>query len=721
VARLRARNEITEIRANALKLDRSETAFFLNRVMELNLTEENIAALETRTEGWLSGLQLAALAVRDMQTSGESRDVDGFVREFSGTHRYIFDFLAEEVLRLLPPDIRSFLIRTSVLKRLCAPLCGALTGRAGSADLLRQLAGKNLFLQALDTGGTWYRYHELFADFLKSNLTGEEEAGLHLAAAGWLGENNFLEEAVDHALSSGDFGEAAGMIVSAADEVIRRGSFATLQNWIRALPDGTVHSSCGLSILAGFLCIFANRYEEAEAYGEAAAKLIDDTIPPSVRGRLKSLQAHFKLCSADSESSARLSREALDCLAADDFFFRDLTTNLLGQSLELRGDLRSAVEAYLGAVAGKPDGAERGANIITLINLVFLLNRLGRRSEALAVCRDCDMNASTGGGPGFIGDALCLGLGLLSLEVNDLDKAYSQILRALALSEQANIVDGIVWGRYILSIILLARGETDKALGIIRAAGKLPTSGAPHRGWFLALELEAALRTGDTAAARQLADPKRLVSFGVPDYWNDPPYLSYCRFLISEGRLADAAPILLELGRSAEAGGRNRTLISVWLLKARVEQASGRDRDALGLVQRALKLASPEGYVRAFADEMPGLLPLFEKMRETDPRFTDAVMAAHRAEKVVSQTGSTGRSVPSFHGTRGEPPVEPLTERELDVLRLVANGLSNAGIAEALFVSVGTVKKHLNNIFGKLDAGNRTQAVVRARELNLIV
>jgi LuxR family maltose regulon positive regulatory protein len=700
--------------------------------MGLNLSEESVAALESRTEGWVAGLQLAALALRAMSSLPTQRGVADFLRDFGGTHRYVIDYLAEEVLRQQSEEMRTFLHQTAILDRLCAPLCDELTGRDDSEAILRRLEAENLFLIPLDVRREWYRYHHLFADFLRTELDEKQQPTLHLRAAHWLMEKDLWVEAANHALASGEMQEAAGIIALGAAGAVRSASFVTLLSWLEALPDELVRANGELATHKGFLLFLRNDHATAAIYADAAGKSLPLDAPSPSRGRLLSLQVHVAMWESDLDSVVELSRAALRHLGDEDYFFRDLTFNVLGQSLEMQGDVAAAVDVYREAVQiGRRAGGQQSA-LVSLTNWVFALNELGRRREAVALCEQVlsESRAQRGGASPLI-DGLDLGWGLLSCEANELDRARRQALRALALCERVNIVDGILWAQHILTRVHLAGGEVESALDVIQEARRLATSGKPHEGWVFSLEAEINLRRGNVAEAVRWAKASNLTPADTPHHWTEFLYFTYVRLLLAQDRLEEAGTLLATIERSAQEGQRRRKLITVYLLQALLLRAQGDEVQALSRVEGALRLAAPEDYYRVFLDEGPVISELLPRVAHGAPEFVSRLMQAFQAQTAArGAIGPEDSIEPVCVRTKREPSpiashdketlVEPLSERELQVLRLVARGLSNREIAQALVVTVGTVKKHLNNIFGKLSVKSRTQAVARARDLALL-
>jgi LuxR family maltose regulon positive regulatory protein len=371
--RLRVRRQVAEICENDLRFTLEESAAFLHQALGMDLDRPLIAALEARTEGWIAGLQLAALS---MCCQPDDR-ISAFVQDFGGSHRHNIDYLADEVLSRQDHELRCFLCQTSILTRLSASLCDAVTGRSDSREVLRQLEQSNLFLVPLDGHREWYRYHRLFADFLRTELDVKTQSLLHKKAASWLESHKLLPEAVDHAMASGDLELAARMVSLASAGAMASGSLVTLQGWLDALPRDVVGSHADLATVQSFLLFFGGRISEAVYYGEAAERSMPPGASPSIRGRLLSMKAHLALCADDQDSADRFAREALTCLEDDDAVFRNLTVNLLGQALEAKGDVAAAVEVYRQAAPRRRRiGREVGAMVV-ITNLVLALNELG--------------------------------------------------------------------------------------------------------------------------------------------------------------------------------------------------------------------------------------------------------------------------------------------------------------------------------------------------------
>jgi LuxR family maltose regulon positive regulatory protein len=704
LSRLRARNQLIEVRQDDLRLTSSEAREFMSHSMEMNLSSHQIEMLEKRTEGWVAGLQLAAISLRNKE------DIDEFIQTFSGSHRFVIDYLADEVVATQSSEVKEFLRKTSILDRLNASLCDEITGQKDSKEILRYLEENNLFLIPLDEKREWFRYHHLFLDYLRSDLESSEIPSLHIKASQWFMSNGLYSEAVKHAINSGDDEQAINAISQAAPIAIEQATFSSLLGWFNELPDQIVQDNGVLSLYKSFTLFFTQSYRQAIPYAQSA----QDNFPPnsssSLFGKLLCLQAHLALFQNDLKTVIKFSREALEYLSDEDTFFRNLTLNLLGQVLEMKSDVESAADVYRqGFDAGYQTG-ERMGTMVVFTNLVYSLNELGRLKEAIELCQrvDSEIGQETFAGE-TVANVINLSRSLLSFEINQLEIARKEAQMALEALTRSGISQGISLAQYILARIHLNNHEWDELSDLTRQgiqhAAQTGTA-QTHGTWFSALEAQASLLRGDLADVTQWVESSGYTPQDAPHHWAEQPYFTYVRYLLAQDRLGDAQLLLNTMETSAVNGNRQRKLITIYLLMALIDEVQDNRSSALLRLERALSIAAPQGYLRACLDEGATILNLLPEIRHLAPEFVD---------KLLVKTPSNGS--PSL---RIEHSYVSLSEREVEVLRLVSRGYSNRQIAEALFVTLGTVKKHLNNIFGKLQVQNRTQAVARARELKLL-
>jgi LuxR family maltose regulon positive regulatory protein len=704
LSRLRARNQLLELRQSDLSMKAQETSLFLKQSMGLTLTEQQVEDLEARTEGWVAGLQLAALSLKGKD------DIDDFIRAFGGSHRYIIDYLADEVFSQLPEDQRTFLIKTAILERFTAQLCDLITGRSDSEAVLRDLEDANLFLVSLDDRREWYRYHHLFLDYLRTVSDMPDEAELHKKAASWYLDHHIYSPAVKHAVMSQDTETAVQAISRAAPIAIQQAAFSNLFNWLAELPDQVVRENGELALYKSFALFLTQSYNDALPYALAAQENLAQDASSSLQGILMSLQAHMALYEGRNDDVIRLSRDALEYLDEGDYFFRNLTFNVLGQILETKGDVISAAEIYQQAFTLGSQSTDYMGTLVVFTNLVFSLNELGQREKAISICQEFQDEIGDQVLSGqTLSDVVSLSWSLLSYEADQLELASQQAQRALDTLERVGISQGISWAQYVLALTHFASGELDAMQELTHAgiqhAFRTGTQKV-HGAWFTALEARASLRQGDIAAAQHWAEKSGYSPQDNPHHWLEHPYFTYTRLLLAQDRLAEARTLLNRMETNAQQGGRLRKLITINLLNALADSMEGNDQQIITRLETAVDLAAPQDYRRAFLDEGPRLLALLPGVRHIAPQFIDQLLG------IAQPVG--------LSSTKSDELIESLTEREQEILQLVARGLSNREIADALFITLGTVKKHLNNIFSKLDVKSRTQAVARGVELHLL-
>jgi LuxR family maltose regulon positive regulatory protein len=712
--RLRVRDQLVELREEDLRFTADEATAFLNQTLGLTLDPQIVNALEARTEGWIAGLQLAALSMGGRPEEG----IGDFVAAFGGSHRHVIDYLADEVLAQQSAEIQSFLRQTSILDRLTAPLCEALTGRDDSAAILRQLEQSNLFLVPLDERRAWYRYHQLFAEFLRTDLDEASRAGLHLRAARWFESQGLWSESVQHALASGHVEESARAIGLAADSALRSTALITLHEWLDALPDPVVRASAELSTYKGFTLFYRGFQGGAASYAESAASQLNAATPPATSGRLLVLRAHLALSGGSYAEAIGLCRESLARLAEEDHLFRGLTFNLLGQALEWQGEVAAAADAYReGAHTGRRAGDYVGA-LAAQVNLAFALNELGRLQEALALCQDfADEIRGAGSLSPSVG-ACYLAWSWLSYEANELDQARDQAQKALSLAEGTGFSDAILRVRYTLARVHLALGEVDVAREVMQEAYQLMARldlELPQEAWFRSLEAEIHLRLGEIGPAANWAEVSGFGAGDSPGRYDEDAYIAFVRLLVAQGRCEEAVHLLATMENLAGDGRRHRTLITIYLLQARIFQVQGQEGQARERFEMALQLAAPQGYLRAFLEEGELVEALLPQMRRVAPGFCDSLREAFSRQWTPGAGPADGPVA-----AHPSPLVEPLTVRELEILRLIAAGRSNPEIADLLFLSLNTVKWHVKNLYGKLGVSSRVEAAARAQELELL-
>jgi LuxR family transcriptional regulator, maltose regulon positive regulatory protein len=721
LARLHARDQMAKLGASELAFTREEAVAFLKGVMDLDLSSDDVATLEGRTEGWITGLQLAALSMRGRD------DVPDFVESFSGSHRDVLDFLAEEVLERQPEHVREFLLETSILDRLTGPLCDALIGRAYGQAMLEGLERENLFVVALDEERRWYRYHHLFRDFLRGRLMRErpESAGeLHLRASGWYEQSGNLAEAIGHALSAPDYDLAARLIEEDVEGAVERGEGTTALRWLEALPTEAKRLRPRLFVEHAVALVITGRPDDAEPLlkeAERAAE-VGGEEGQFLLGFASAVRSWCARLRGDAPEAVELARRALSLLPDEEAPHRNYAAVRLGDALRAVGDLTAADEAY--AEAAEIDRAARHA-YVRLAGMVMharVRAEQGRLREAdeafqsaLHLLTEAGFELSPAAG------VLHIGRGALLYERNDLDGAERALERGVELAERTGDVSTLVWAYVTLSRNKRARGDEEGALEKARQAERVARDSRADLQIAIALAWMTRLHLarGDLVEAVALEQERAANAENAADAARVVDRLTSARLLYAQGRHREALALLEELGETAEAAGRTGDVIEILALQALALWAGGKKERAVSTLARALALAAPEGYVRTFVDEgavMGDLLSATLEARQKGRTDSLRRVPAHYLRKLLTALERDAADAAS--SAAGLP--EPLSERELEVLRLIASGKSNREISSELFVSVGTVKTHIINLYRKLDAHSRTQALARARELNLL-
>jgi LuxR family maltose regulon positive regulatory protein len=706
LSRLRARGQLADIRQRDLKFTEEETADFLRRTMALELSAADVATVYRRTEGWIAGLQLAALSMQ------RSDDLGRFVANLDGSQRYILDYLVEEVFQRQVPEVQDFLLKTSILDHLTGSLCDAVTGRDDGWQVLLALDHANLFLVRLDESRQWYRYHRLFRDLLRTQRAGLDVVPLHLSAARWYEAHGFLDEAMTHALAAEDWAEVERLSAPASAGAIKNGQLTTLSRWLLSVPDAQVQQRAGLATMKAWAFLSTGQLETAEAAAELAERLLLAGAPTMLRGVLLALRTYVTLARGDVAGTIQLATEALVLLEqGDPYFARGAVLNNLGQAQVAAGDIPAATQTYR-ELLRQSQGVHPLSAVSALSYLADSLDMQGKRNEAMALCRQAlDLCLDARGRPLPPAGLTHVVLGRMCYEGNDLAGARQHVLQGLELAKPLGRATVALAGLIELARLQLATGEGKAAQATIGELRQL----ASQLQWPLvdsevaAAEAEFALRQGDIAVAGRWAETSGLSPADPPTFLREAEYFTYARVLLAQNRPAEARMLLANLESYARSGGLIRSLITVCILQALAQLALGQEEQALVRLEEAVRLAALEGYRRAFLDEGPAVLALLPGVRRVAPVYVDDLLSGAPAEPI--------REMPS---RREQPFVEPLSERELEVLRLMAEGLSNREIAEKLFVSVGTVKTHVHNICGKLAVASRTQAAAQARELGLL-
>src|SRR5918995_4214626 len=714
LARLRGRGQLSEVRADDLRFTPDEAAEFLNQVMGLSLSAEDIAALETRTEGWIAGLQMAALSMQGLA------DTTSFIKSFTGSHRFVLDYLVEEVLQRQPESVQTFLLRTSILGRLCGPLCDAVVvdPAVSGQETLEYLERANLFLVPLDNERRWYRYHHLFADLLRQRLhhsdtssTGDEVmdvAELHIRASQWYEDNGLEVEAFQHAAAADDVERAARLVEGGGMPLHFRGAVTPVLSWLESLLTTQLDAIPSLWVMYASAMLFVSQTTGVEEKLQAAEAALQDAAPDEktrdLIGHIAAIRATLAVIQQDVETIIAQSRRALEYLHPDNLTVRTATSWALGNAYQLRGDRAAASQAYSEAIA---ISEAIGHSIITIMATTGLGNVQEAENQLHLAAQTYRRVLQLAGDPPLpVAREAHLALARISYEWDDLDAAQKHGQQGVQLARQIENADRFVACEVFLARLKLARGDVAGAAEVLDAAGQsVRQHNFVHRMPDVAgAQVLTLLHQGNLAAAAQLAQSHQLP-------------ISQARVHLAKGDPPTALAVLEPLHRQADAMGWADERLKVMVLQAVAHHAHSENNKAVHLLGDALALAEPGGFIRTFVDEG---IPMARLLSEAAahgvmPDYAARLLVVLEAEAQMSEDKSYLPSAPTAQSL-----TEPLSQRELEVLQLIALGLSNREISERLFLALITVKGHNRNIFRKLRVRRRTEAVARAREFGLL-
>jgi LuxR family maltose regulon positive regulatory protein len=736
LARLRVRGQLTELRAADLRFTPAEAAEFLNQVMGLNLSAEDIAALETRTEGWIAGLQLAALSMQGHQ------DTTGFITSFTGSHRFVLDYLVEEVLQQQSASVQTFLLRTSILDRLCGPLCDAvlLDSSASGQETLEYLEHANLFIVPLDDERRWYRYHHLFADLLRQRLyqsaassredEGRGVAEYHIRASQWYEDNGLELEAFHHAVAANDVERAARLVEGKGMPLHFRGAVVPVLHWLASLPATVLDAWPSLWTTYASVILVSGQQTGVEEKLQAAEAALQkgagqvlqgaEPVPRSPRrgsaverpddntrdtiGRIAAIRATLAATLNQVETVIAQSRRALEYLHPDNLSFRTFTIWKLGYAYHLQGDRAAASRAYTEAISI----SQASGNIITTIVATIGLGAIQEADNQLYLAAETYRRVLQlfGDQPLPVACEAHLGLARIAYEWNDLDAAHQHGQQSVQLARQSENTGRVVACEVFLAHLKLAQGDGAGAAAMLAKADQ---AARQHNFVLQMPEVVAAqvltlLHQGNLAAAAHLAQTHELP-------------ISQARVHLALGDTSAALAVLEPLRQQMKARGWQDKQLKVTVLQAVALHAHGEQAKAVQLLGDALALAEPGGFIRIFVDEGAPMAQLLSEAaaRGIMPDYIAKLLAAFEAERQAGEGKPYLPPAPS-----AQPLIEPLSQRELEILQLIAQGFSNREIGERLFLALDTVKGHARRIYGKLQVQRRTEAIARARELDLL-
>ncbi len=730
LARWRARGQLLEIRTTDLRFNPEEAAEYLNRVMLLDLSSENVQALENRTEGWIAGLQMAALALQGFASQGAltlqgREDVQEFIRAFTGSNRYIFDYLMDEILSRQEPEMQEFLLKTSILERLSAPLCNAILGRGNSQHILDRIEKSNLFVVPLDQERTWYRYHLLFADLLASSLKQSQAEALpelHRKACAWYEANGLLSEALVHALAAGDLDRLVNIVERYAFTIMEVHEAFSLLNWLNSLPESVMASKPWLNIARAWLLAYLGRSDQIEP-AIAAAEKTADPRDQRLMGYIAAMRAlSGELGSRPYQNGFVQGMHALALLPEDEFRPRAFVCYHLANILSWQGETVAALKMLEDAVEMSQCSGDIEMAMTAQFEIASLLRHQGKLKESFHMVERTHQMANTHL-PGR--KSLCVGFAylqqaLIFLEWNEIDKALWFAREGIRLCTAWGYSDYLYNGWYYYAGILFETGDLDGALTAIREASRAFSENDPGDR-VMALEAVIHQARGDERSAAAWLASCGMSPADTPDFAHRFGYFLFAQVLEGQGMLEEAYRILDGLRVAVEKVGENNLLIKILAQEAVIADTIGSAEEALILLERALHLAKPEGYLRVFINKGKKMEHL---LRGAVTAGISPDFARMLLDKCAEATGTVsaqkGRSATIDDHRKVQPLIEPLSERELEVLRLLNTSLDTTEIARELMISVSTVRTHVKNIYSKLNVNRRVQAVERAHDLKLL-
>jgi len=721
LARVRSQNLLTELRATDLSFRGDETVNLLNQSLGQQLSTQDIQLLATRTEGWAAALQLAALSLQGR------KDPSDFIKGFKGNHRYIADYLTEEVLNRQPEDLRRFLLHTSILERLCGPLCDAVTKQENSRQVLEALEKANLFVIPLDDDRSWYRYHHLFADLLKQRLRTQQSdvlPQLHRRASQWLADNGFKSEAVDHAFFAQDYAAAVQLIEEIAEIDWDRAWESRLLQWFKKLPDEKIDVNPNLGIFYARELYKSGYIDEAESRLKAAEQMLDSASPgdlskAGLRGRIAVIRAFISTRAEDPSRTINFSIQALKLLPPGDLNWRSVAATMLGFGYGY-GNLVESQQAFSEAMKISKAAGNVYYHLFAGSCLGSIMVKRGRLKEAKDLSRQLlDIAIENGMEQTGIAGSLYGNLGTILCEWGDFYKGITLLNNGIELSELGR--DPVILAICQLGILraLMYRMDVAGALKIMENINERAANFALPpwvKSAISAVNVFFLLGGGNLNAALQWARECGLRIDDKLDDLREVEYVALAHIFIAQNKLDEADQLLQRLIKNATAGDRVYMLIEMRLWRVLIFALKGERAAALAELKLALALAEPGGFIMMLVSKGKPVADMLEEILAVKKRDHDAAKEGFSL--------SYAKKIRSAFKTLTPPKIEglmdPISERELEVLRLIAAGLSNREIADKLFISMNTVKTHTKNINSKLDVNSRTRAVARAKELRLL-
>ncbi len=713
LSRMRVQGELTEVRAKNLRFTQEETGLFLKEIMKLNLEPQWIKTLETRTEGWIAGLQLAALSIRGRE------DIAGFLEKFRGSHRYVMDYLMDEVLMLQSEDIRKFLFQTSMLERFNADLCEAITGREDSREVLLYIEQSNLFLIPLDNQLNWYRYHHMFADFLRTALSSGEQIDVLKKASAWFQKKGLSTYAVEYALATGDYELASDNIKLALSipHTWSSGNLSMLENWLNILPGACMRSRPELQVRASRVLYLSGKINQASNLLDQVEQILKSELVNAkdrqvLEAQVYVYRAAIAAMNGNIHEAEALIKKNMANIHKEDLHTQARAYDALGLIYEQAGSLDEAIKAYL-----KTSDVALSAGVLylainALCEVAMLQITKGQLTKAKATCEEAlKIAGQEKNSIPPIGLAWAV-MGEIKRRQNELPLSEEYLLKGIDISQNGGIIDDIRHELVFLFNFKLSQKNWGSALDTLEQAELILQSyNIPRLSLFSsAMRVRLYLKRGDIEEASYWA---RQYEYGITsdsvEYLMEYEKITLAKVKLAEACFNEAAQILKKIMTAARTAGRLGTLKEALILYAITTRCQHLHNEAAATLKEALALARPEEDIRIFIDEGDKLQILFSEYENQirDPLLNPFI------SRICLALMSTQRQKP-------KDSLEQLTIQEQRILQLLSAGLSNQEIANELVVTLGTVKWHVHNIYGKLEVGSRTQALVKAKVLGIL-
>jgi LuxR family maltose regulon positive regulatory protein len=719
LARLRSLDQLTEMRAADLRFTSSEATEFLNQAMGLDLSAKNITALQNRTEGWVAGLQLAAISLQGH--AGAS----SLIESFTGSHRFVLDYLIEEVLNQQSENIQTFLLETAILDRLTGSLCDALTGQDNGQKTLEILDRANLFIVPLDNERRWYRYHHLFVDLLRQRLgqtQPDQLPELHLRASKWYEQQGFTSEAIDHTLSGEDYNRAAELIGTHLDDKYEKVAPLTLQRWFAVIPVELIETQPQLMLLQAWSQFNSGQLESADQSLQGVGQLLDtdvqlsNSVRDALYGRTAAIQSFIASYRGDLPGTIQFAKQALDVLPDAEQSWRSMAAITLGDVYAAQGQMLAAHQIRTKALALSQSSGDPYVLMIANLNLAETLFLQGQLPAVIENCErlmqiTADHNMAEAP---IVGWLLGLWGGTLA-ELNQLDRALELTQKGVELAEHSQDMTYISSSNLHRVRVLFSAGNLLDAQAFLQGMVHAYTFPLRATTQISAWQARIWVAQGNILAAAQWLAERNLNLDGELPFVHEPEYVAMARVLLAKERWDEAVELMNTILKAAETGGRKSRMIEILLLQALAFQTRGDTDEAMVPLGIALTFAEPGGFIRIFVDEGPPMAQLlYEALKHgNSPEYINLLLAAFPVAE-PDQTDQLKALAPK------SGLVEPLSERELEVLQLIAEGLTNQEISSRFFISIHTVKTHTRNIYAKFNVNSRTQAVAKARALGLL-